>query len=354
MAKNTFKPKKVPDFQEIGFEKLSKMQNLFEATASCLQWTIQSGDAVCKPAAQAALIGELRSEMLLNYIAVARTHMGTVLGQANELAIKAVRQIILEERKFAQLKVERAIKANVARYEFFSAWKGKEKELDKLVAAVRDAKKSQTDHMLACQELLQRSFPLAEKRPDAIEKRRASEKRMLTLMVKDRAFMLIVEGQLTGWMREEVEQRGSGPAAWEDLEAEAITKMVRVMKPLFRQYKVEAVARNLTNRPLMDKVFMMLPEKVQKEIEVRSFDPFNVELWQGCTDEALSQIAYEIRKAQLLTSPRSDLKITSTPKKLGSAAKRKPRVRDENGKIVNTSTRSLTAREARQKSKRKG
>ena len=43
-----------------------------------------------------------------------------------------------------------------------------------------------------------------------------------------------------------------------------------------------------------------------------------------------------------------------TPKKPGSASKRKPRVRDENGKIVNTSTRSLTAREARQKSKRKG
>lgn len=351
-------PVAVPGFQKLGFDEIVKQDRLFDGSASCLKWVQQHGHTALLPKAQAALIKELKSEQLLSYISVAREHMAEIFGQANELGVEKARELILSQRAFAQLKVERAILANVARCEYYAAWasKGRLKELDELVGAVRNATKSQADHALACQKLQQahRQLVAPEPRAQAANRQQAFEKRMLTLMVSDRAFMFFLAGELSGWMLEEVEQRGSGTASWKDLPAPAITKIVKVMKPLFRRYKVEAVARAMSDKKLMDKVFMMLPDDVKYEIELRSFDPYNTSLWDGCSEATLSKVAYEIRKHQRLVSPQVEVKITSTPKKPGSASKRKPRVRDEDGKLVKTGTRSLSAREARQKSKGKG
>lgn len=115
----------------------------------------------------------------------------------------------------------------------------------------------------------------------------------------------------------------------------------------------------MANEKFMNWAFMRLRhEWMRDEIAKRDQDPKS---WKSCPAKSITILVIDLtrleqlRQSMLLkpTVPEEKAK-KPTPKKPGSAAKRKPRVRGEDGKLVKTSTRSLSAREARSKSKRKG
>jgi len=122
---------------------------------------------------------------------------------------------------------------------------------------------------------------------------------------------------------------------------------------------IETLVGFIANERFMNWAFMKLRhEWMRDEIAKRGGDP---KAWQSCPPKSLSILVIDLTRLEqlrqsMLLKPTGDSEPAKkpTPKKPGSASKRKPRVRDEDGKLVKTSTRSLSAREARQKSKRKG
>ena len=123
--------------------------------------------------------------------------------------------------------------------------------------------------------------------------------------------------------------------------------------------EIEQLVGFIANERFMNWAFMKLRhEWMRDQIAKRGEDP---KAWQSCAPKSVSILVIDLtrleqlRQSMLLkTMGDSEPAKKPTPKKPGSASKRKPRVRDEDGKLVKTGTRSLSAREARQKSKGKG
>lgn len=122
---------------------------------------------------------------------------------------------------------------------------------------------------------------------------------------------------------------------------------------------IERLVGFMANEKFMNWAFMRLRhEWMRDEIAKRDEDPKS---WKSCPAKSIGILVIDLTRLEqlrqsMLLKPSDNTESAKkpTPKKPGSAAKRKPRVRGEDGKLVKTSTRSLSAREARSKSKRKG
>lgn len=126
-----------------------------------------------------------------------------------------------------------------------------------------------------------------------------------------------------------------------------------------KEQDIERLVGFIANEKFMNWCFMKLRhEWMRDEIAKRGEDPRS---WRGLSAKSLNILVIDLTRLEqlrqsMLLKPMGESESVKkpTPKKPGSAAKRKPRVRDEDGKLVKTSSRSLSAREARSKSKRKG